>query len=135
MVEAGASLLLAPGAAEVPRGVARLRIAARARAAETGAPVLAAMTIGGADWLPAARKLYGAAGVYVPPAPGLPDDGVLAMGKVDTPGWTYAEIEPELPALEAALPPLWSGTVERVALAATDGGGKPGDKPAEKNLS
>jgi len=130
MVEAGASLLLAPGAAEVPRGVARLRIAARARAAETGAPVLAAMTIGDADWLPAARKLYGAAGVYVPPAPGLPDDGILAIGKVDTPGWTYAEIDPALPGLESGPRPLWSGPVEREALAT--GGG---EKPGEKNLS
>jgi predicted amidohydrolase len=116
MVEAGARLLLAPGAAEIPRGVARLRIAGRARAAETGVPVLAAMTIGGADWLPAARKLYGAAGIYVPPSAGLPDDGVLAMGKVDTPGWTYAEIDPALPGLDATLRPLWSAPVERVAL-------------------
>ena len=131
MVEAGASLLLAPGAAEIPRGVARLRIAARARAAESGVPVLAAMTIGGADWLPAFRKLYGAAGIYVPPAPGLPDDGILAMGKADTPGWTYAEVDPTMPGLDPAARPLWSGRVEHAALAIPDGG----EKPAEKNLS
>lgn len=130
MVEAGASLILAPGAAEIPRAVARLRIAARARAAETGAPVLAAMTIGSADWLPAGRKLYGAAGIYVPPAPGLPDDGILAVGKVDTAGWTYAEIDPALPGLEAAPQPLWSGVVEQAVLAAPGG-----ERPAEKNLS
>ncbi|MFT3972042.1 MAG: nitrilase-related carbon-nitrogen hydrolase [Amaricoccus sp.] len=116
MVEAGAGLLLAPGAADIPRGVARLRIAARARAAETGVPVAAAMTIGTVDWLPAARAGYGAAGIYVPPAPGLPDDGVFAMGKVDTPGWTFAELDLALSGLGTALRPAWPAEVERVPL-------------------
>lgn len=112
MVDAGARFLLAPGAADVPREVARLRMAARARAAELGVPVVAAMTVGTADWLPAVRRVYGAAGVYVPPAGGLPDDGVLAMGKVDAPGWTCGEIDPGLPGFTEGPPPLWTGLVE-----------------------
>ncbi|WP_184152726.1 nitrilase-related carbon-nitrogen hydrolase [Amaricoccus macauensis] len=131
MVDSGASLLLAPGIADIPRSVARLRIAARARAAETGVPVIAAMTIGSADWLPAARQGYGAAGIYVPPAPGLPDDGVFAMGKVDSAGWTYGEIDLALPGLEAGPRPLWNGGVETVPL----GVASPSAGQAEKNLS
>lgn len=127
MVEAGARLILAPGTADVPRGVARLRMAARARAAELGVPVVASMTIGGADWLPALRHGYGAAGIYVPPAPGLPDDGVLAMGKVDSPGWTYGEIDPSLPGLGAGFRAAWSGRVETVPLRAAEA--------PEKNLT
>lgn len=127
MVGAGARLLLAPGAADVPRGVSRLRMAARARAAELGVPVVAAMTVGTADWLPAARRCYGAAGVYVPPAQGLPDDGVLAMGKVDTPGWTCGEIDPGLPELADGPPLLWTGPVETASLGQAE--------RAEKNLS
>lgn len=114
MVEAGAGILLAPGAADMPRGFARLRIAARARAAELGVPVVAAVTVGSADWLPAARQGYGTAGIYVPPAPGLPDDGILATGKVESPGWTHAEIAPALPGLDATPPPAWTGPVEAV---------------------
>lgn len=136
MVDSGARLLIAPGVAEIPRGVARLRIAARARAAETGVPVVAAMTIGSADWLPAVKEGYGAPGVYVPPAPGLPDDGIFAMGKVDAAGWTYAEIDPSLPGLDAAPRPLWSGRVETLQLGAPLAGPPPGvAEPAEKNLS
>ena len=26
---------------------------------------------------------------------GLPDDGVIALGPYDTPGWTFAEIDPD----------------------------------------
>lgn len=131
MAAAGASLFAAPGAADIPRQVSRLRMAARARAAETGAPVIASMAVGPADWLPVARHGYGAAGLYVPPLPGLPDDGVLAMGKVETPGWTYGEVDPALPGLAAGLAPLWTGPVETVPLAEESAP----EGPAEKNLS
>lgn len=127
VVEAGATLLLAPGAAPIARTVARLRMAARARAAELAVPVVAAMAVGAADWLPAARQGMGAAGIYVPPLPGLPDDGILSMGKVETPGWTYAEIDPSLPELGKGPRPLWSAPVESVVLGAPES--------AEKNLS
>lgn len=131
MVESGARLLLAPGVAGIPRTVARLRIAARARAAETGVPVLASMTIGGADWLAAARQGYGAAGIYVPPAAGLPDDGILAIGKVDSPGWTSAELDLSLPGLGAGPAPLWTGPAETVVPGVAAGAGE----ATEKNLS
>jgi predicted amidohydrolase len=124
MVDAGVRILAAPGAADIPRDVARLRIAGRARAAETGAPVIAAMAIGAADWLPAARQGYGAAGVYVPPAAGLPDDGVLAMGKVESPGWTYAEIDLEIPGFSGPQETLWSGPVETAHLGSAKGAEK-----------
>lgn len=131
MAEAGASIFAAPGAADTPRRVARLRMAARARAAETAAPVIAAMAVGAADWLPVARQGYGAAGLYVPPLAGLPDDGILAMGKVETPGWTYGEVEPAIPGLGAGMAPPWTGPVETLPLAAETAP----DGTTEKNLS
>lgn len=127
MVEAGARILLAPGAADVARKVARLRMAARARAEEFAVPVAAPMAVGAAEWLPVARHGYGTAGFYVPPAAGLPDDGVLAMGKLDTPGWTYAEVDLDQPGFGRTLEAAWSGPVETVTLRAKEG--------AEKNLS
>ena len=35
----------------------------------------------------------GAAGIFAPPDRGLPDDGVVAQGGLDQPGWTIATLD------------------------------------------
>ncbi len=35
----------------------------------------------------------GAAGIFAPPDLGMPADGVVALGEMDTPGWTYADLD------------------------------------------
>lgn len=95
MAEAGADLLLVPSAADGPRGQARLRIAAAARALETQCVVAQAMTLADADWLPAARRCVGAAAIFGPPDLGFPEDGVVASGKQNTAGWVHGEVTAE----------------------------------------
>ena len=49
-------------------------------------------TVGEAGWLPPAARSTGAAAVYGPPDVGFPEDGVVAVGKVDAAGWVHAEV-------------------------------------------
>lgn len=69
-----------------------------ARALDCGCAVAQAVAVGDSNWLPAVERSVGAAAVFVPP--GTPEDGVLAIGKANTLGWTTAEFDP------AALRPL-----------------------------
>jgi predicted amidohydrolase len=93
MAEAGAEVLLLPSLSDGPRGYARMRTAALARAAETRCAVVHAVTLGLADWLPMASRGHGAAGIFVPPDPGLPEDGVINTGKMDSAGWVHGEVD------------------------------------------
>lgn len=92
MVEAGAELLLVPSSTETVRGYHRVRIGARARALENQCIAVHAPSVGSAAWLPAVEAGIGAAGIYGPPDSGFPEDGVIAHGKLNEPGWTYAEV-------------------------------------------
>ncbi len=92
MAEAGAEVLLVPSCTETPRGYWRVRVGAMARALENQCIVVHAATVGEADWLPAADKNHGAAAIYGPPDLGFPEDGVIAIGKMDTPGWVHGEV-------------------------------------------
>ncbi len=93
MAEAGAEILLAASANTSLAGYWRVRIGAMARAFESQCVVAHAVTIGTAEWLVAAEKGVGAAAVFGPADTGFPDDGVIVLGKMDTAGWTYAEID------------------------------------------
>ena len=62
-----------------------------ARALENQCIVAQAVTIGEADWLPAARRSAGVAAVFGPPDAGFPEDGVIAAGKAGAPGWVTGE--------------------------------------------
>lgn len=98
LVEAGAWLLLVPSCTEGPRGRERVRIAARARALEGQCVVALAMTTAdpeAPDWNEAVGATTGRAGLYGPPDRGFPEDGVIAEGAVDAPGWTVGEADPE----------------------------------------
>ncbi|MCA8883534.1 MAG: carbon-nitrogen hydrolase family protein [Rhodobacteraceae bacterium] len=92
-VEGGADLLLVPSATDTHAGYHRVRIGAQARALECQCPVVQAPLVGAAPWCPAVDINHGAAGVFAPPDTGLPDNGVIALGPYDTPGWTCAEID------------------------------------------
>ncbi|TDU27977.1 putative amidohydrolase [Panacagrimonas perspica] len=92
-VEAGAELLLVPSCTDAAPGYHRVRIAARARALESQCPVVMSPLVGAAPWSPAIDTNTGTAGVYGPPDRGFPDDGVIAQGQLDVPGWTYARID------------------------------------------
>lgn len=92
--EAGAELLLVPSCTDAAAGYHRVRVAAQARALEGQCYVLLSPLVGEAPWSPAVDVNVGAAGIYGPPDRGFPDDGVLAQGRLNEPGWIYAEIDP-----------------------------------------
>lgn len=89
---AGALLLLVPSCTETLAGYHRVRIGAQARALENQCYVVHAVTIGDVPWSPALERGVGAAAVYVPPDGDFPDDGVLVQGKLNQPGWIYADL-------------------------------------------
>lgn len=93
MSEAGASVILAPSCTDSLHGYHRVRVAAQARALENQCYVVQSPTVGEALWSPAVDVNVGAAGVYGPPDLGFPEDGVIAMGALNEPGWVYAELD------------------------------------------
>lgn len=96
LAAAGAEILLAPCGAPSALGYWRARIAAQARAAETQSVVALAVRVGTAEWLATAPRNVGAAAVLTPPEEQLPEDGLLAVGKMNAEGWVYGEVDPEL---------------------------------------
>ena len=96
LVEAGAVAIAVPSCTEGPTGRERVRIAARARALEGQCVTALSMTTDDPDapgWCEAVGATTGRAGIYVPPDRGLPDDGILAEGEVDAPGWVVGEVD------------------------------------------
>jgi predicted amidohydrolase len=92
LVAAGAEVLLVPASARSAQEYWRLRIAAMARALEGRCAVVHAVTVGDADWLAAATRNVGAAAIYAAPEPGFPDDGIVAVGKLNIAGWVHGEV-------------------------------------------
>lgn len=126
-VEAGATALLTPSCTDALAGWWRVRVAAQARALENQCYVVHAPTVGEAPWCAAVDANRGAAAVYGPPDLGFPDDGVVALGALDAPGWTVATIDPAAVAAvradghvpghrDWAQPRHLAGPVERVAV-------------------
>jgi predicted amidohydrolase len=95
MVEAGADILLVPSCTETLRGYWRVRVGAQARALENQCVTVQAPTVGDASWSPAVDENVGAAGIFGPPDKGFPDNGALALGKMNESGWVYAEVSRE----------------------------------------
>ncbi|MBX3453448.1 carbon-nitrogen hydrolase family protein [Ferrovibrio sp.] len=100
LAEAGADLVLAPSCTDTLAGLHRVHVGARARALESQIYVAVAQTVGEAQWSPAVDVNRGMAAAYATPDRGFPDDGVLAQGEVDKPGWVYADLD--FAALKAA---------------------------------
>ena len=91
--EAGARLILAPSCTDTLAGYHRVRVGAQARALENQCIVVQSPLVGEAPWSAAIDVNVGAAGVYAPPDRGFPDDGVVAQGRLNEPGWVYADID------------------------------------------
>lgn len=93
LAEAGAEVVLVPSCTERLSGYHRVRAGAAARALESQIATVTAPTVGEALWSPAVDYNTGAAGVYVPPEPGLSLTGVLVEGRINEPGWIAARID------------------------------------------
>ncbi len=93
-VQAGAWLLLVPACTDTPAGFNRVRLSAQARAVENQCFVAVAATVGDAPWLAAMDANHGYAAVFGPVDRGFPDDGVVACGTMNAPGWVHATLDP-----------------------------------------
>ncbi len=93
LVEAGAELILVPSCTDAMPGYHRVRVACAARALENQCFVVQAPTVGAAEWSPAVDTNAGAANVFGPPDRHFPDDGVIATGAPNKPGFVYAKID------------------------------------------
>ena len=93
-VEAGANLILVPSCTDTTAGYWRVRIGCQARALENQCYVAQSPTVGLAPWSEAVDVNIGAAAIYTPVDYGFPDDGVLAIGKLNATQWVYADIDP-----------------------------------------
>ncbi len=93
-VEAGAWLILAPSCTDTMAGFNRVRLSARARALENQCFVAIAPTVGAAPWLGTLDANRGYAAVFGPVDRGFAEDGVIARGALDAPGWVYATLDP-----------------------------------------
>jgi predicted amidohydrolase len=90
---AGANLVLAPSCTDTLAGAHRVHVGARARALENQIYVAVTPTVGTAEWSPAVDVNTGWAAVYSAPDRGFPDDGVLAGGELNQPGWVTATLD------------------------------------------
>ncbi len=89
---AGAEILIAPSCTETMKGCHRVHIGARARALENQFYVAVAQTVGDADWSLATDKNTGVAALYATPDLNFPEDGVIAKGQLNKPGWLISQI-------------------------------------------
>lgn len=93
LAAAGADVIAVPSCTDTAAGYQRVRVACRARALENQCYVVQAPTVGVASWSIAVDENVGAAGVFAPPDRGLPDDGVVAFGAYNEPGWVIADLD------------------------------------------
>ncbi len=92
---AGADLILVPSCTEALAGYSRVRIGAMARALENQCVTVMSSTVGACDWSEAVDENTGMGGIFGPPDTGFPPTGVIAEGRLNQPGWTYAEVDLE----------------------------------------
>lgn len=92
-VAAGADLLLVPSCTDTKAGFHRVRIGCQARALENQCYVVQSPTVGDAPWSPAVDANTGRASIYTPVDYGFPENGILAEGNTDEPGWVYADVD------------------------------------------
>lgn len=93
LAAAGARVILVPSCTDTVAGYWRVRVACQARALENQCYVVQAHTVGLAPWSQALDENHGAAAIYGPPDLGFADDGVVASGKLDRPGWVFADLD------------------------------------------
>ncbi|MBW0002903.1 MAG: carbon-nitrogen hydrolase family protein [Hyphomicrobiales bacterium] len=95
LAEAGAEVILAPSCTDTVHGYFRVRVGAQARALENQCVVVQAPLVGSVDWSPAVDINRGAAGFFGPPDLGFPEDGVIAQGEMDKPGFVTSRLDLE----------------------------------------
>ena len=93
LAERGVEILLVPSCTEALEGYWRVRIGAMARALEGQCVAVMSSLIGQEPRLFAVEENTGAGGVFGPPDRGFPPTGVIAEGPLNSPGWTYADID------------------------------------------
>lgn len=93
LVEAGAELVLVPSCTDSLAGYHRVRVACQARALESQCVIVQSPTVGLAPWSKAVDENHGAAGCFGPPDRGFPEDGVLALGRLDQPEWLFCDVD------------------------------------------
>ncbi len=93
MASAGADLILAPSCTDTLAGANRVHVGARARALESQIHVGLAPLVGNVDWNPTIDVNIGWAAAYSAPDRGFPDDGTLAKGEINQPGWVMADLD------------------------------------------
>jgi predicted amidohydrolase len=91
-VEAGAWLILCPSCTDTRHGANRVTISARGRAIENQCLVATSPTVGEAPHSAALDMNRGVAGCYGPADLGFPEDGVMAEGTPDAPGWVFVDV-------------------------------------------
>lgn len=96
MSAAGADLVLAPSCTDTLAGAHRVHVGAAARALENQIYVALSPTVGEAPWSPAVDVNNGWAAIYATPDRGFPDDGVLARGDLNQPGWITTTLDFDL---------------------------------------
>lgn len=95
LVEAGAEILLVPSSTGSLAGYWRVRLGAMARALEGQCITVQAAIVGDCPEIFGVEAGFGTGGVFGPPDLGFPPDGVIALGQMNQPGWTYGEADPE----------------------------------------
>lgn len=88
-----ADVLLTPSCTEALSGYSRVRIGAMARALENQCVTVMASLVGRVDWSEAVDVNTGRGGVFGPPDIGFPETGVIAEGRMNAPGWTFADVD------------------------------------------
>ena len=86
-------IILVPSCTEALSGYWRVRIGAMARTLENQCVTVMASLVGEAPWSEAVDTSTGTGGIFAPPDTGFPATGVLAEGALNTPGWTFGEVD------------------------------------------
>lgn len=89
-------VICVPSVTEALAGYWRVRIGAMARALENQCVTVMASCVGDANWSEALGTSHGAGGVFALPDTGFPETGILALGALNDPGWTLAEVDLDL---------------------------------------
>lgn len=89
---AGAEIILAPSCTETLKGCNRVHTGARARALENQLYVGVSQTIGDAPWSLATDINTGFSAMYSTPDLDFTDDGTVAKGVLNKPGWLQTQI-------------------------------------------
>lgn len=93
LAEAGAEILLVPSFTSSRAGYTRVRVGSMARALENQCYAVHAPLLAKASWTYAVEDAEGMTGVYCPSDNGLPENGILASGKWNTPGWLITDLD------------------------------------------